>query len=615
MRRSAITKWLALFVLQGLLLCIVMLFPHQARELEAALEDRRIQLLQPASLPTDPRIALIDIDDSTLEQEGRWPWSRDRIAVLIERILDQQPALVGIDILFPDHSSSSENLATVLNDHRITTSLVWAPSSVPPRGRLPHQVTCTQGCGALPRIGSWINNFSSLEGLEQAHITPITDPDGKVRRLFPLVCHSDVCIEALALSLMRQLMGSPPEYRLSKSGKLISSDNVIQIPLETDASARIPWYSSSGAVPWISAKAVLNDTVPEGFLQGRVLILGSSAVGLHDRISTPVAADFPAMEAHALLLQGMLDQQVWITAKASWPISALAALLAAILTTGLLLRQQPLLATLFACAVNTLWFGFALWQQQQGLFWPLLPMLAASLSTLALLIPWTALDALHARDILQHQFSHYVAPQVMARIQRQPNQIIGAEPERRLMTVMFADLRNFSAYAANIEPEALAEILQVIMDRLTRTIHQHGGTVDKYIGDAVMAFWGAPLADADHARHAIMAGQALCREMNDISQEYGLPLELSVGINSGEVVVGELGSTHRRSYTLIGAPVNLAAHLEAATRQTPTPILIGEGTQALLPTAHWPQALQLSLSSHSAPVRAWGISPEAQVLT
>ncbi len=615
MRRPALFKWLALAIVQGLLLTLLFLLPDQSRLLESSLEDWRIQLLQPATQHTDPRIALIDIDDATLEQEGRWPWPRERIAALIEQLLALQPALIGIDVLFPDQASGTTGLAKTLSDNRITTSLVWAQASVPPRGRLPSKVTCAGDCTQLPRIGSWINNISILEGSEQAHITPITDPDGKVRRLFPLVCHQNTCVEAMALSLMRQLLGTTPAYQLNAPLKLSSQDQVLKLPLEPDSSVRIPWYNPGGAIPWVSAKAVLNNELPEQFLQGRVLILGSSAVGSYDRISTPVAPDFPAMEAHALLLQSLLDQRPWVTGEHSWIIGSTLAVLTSFLLALLLLRQHPLLATLAALIINGAWFIFLLWKQQQGVFWPQLPLLTSSVATLALLIPWTALDAIRARDILQHQFSHYVAPQVMTRLRNQPDRVIGAEPERRLMSVLFADLRNFSAYAADTDPEHLAEVLQIIMDRLTHTIHQHGGTVDKYIGDAVMAFWGAPLEDSDHARHAVITAQALCHEMSLISLEHDLPLELSVGVNSGEVVVGEFGSSHRRSYTLIGAPVNLAAHLEAATRQTDYPILIGKGTRQLLPNTQWPEPIELKLSSHSKPVAVWGITAETHGLT
>ena len=589
--------------------------PDLMRRLEAPLEDWRIRLLAPTQVTPDPRIALIDIDNASLAQEGRWPWPRERTADLIQQLQAQQPALIGIDIIFPDQASGSDQLAQVLQADNITTSLVWSPARHSSQGKLPLPARCLDGCQPLPRIGSWISNAPGLHTAEQAHISPIIDPDGKVRRLYPLACRQDHCIEALALSLMRQLAGTLPEYRLrSLLGSHILSDSseLIRLPLERDTSLLIPWYHPQYAIPWVSAADILNGTLTDNWLRGRILILGSSAVGLHDRISTPIAANFPAAEAHALLLQSLLDQRLWHRPSIGPLIAQGVALLSTLLLAFLLLRQQPLRALLLGLTANLLWLGFILLRQQQGEFWPQLPLLASSASTLALLIPWLALDALRSRDILRRQFSQYVAPQVLERIHRQPDRVIGADPERSTMTILFADLRNFSAYAEQIDPELLARTLQQLMDHFTRIIHQHEGTVDKYIGDAIMAFWGAPLADADHARHAIDAAQEQYLEMEQLSRQPGMPpLQLSVGINSGEVVVGEFGSSYRRSYTVIGAPVNLAAHLEAATRRTDAPILVGDATQALLPDFPWPTPLQLQLSDHPTPLRVWPIYPAA----
>lgn len=611
MQRKRRTKLLALLGLHGLLALAYLAWPEQARQLEAPLDDWRIRLLQPAVSGPDPRLALIDIDDASLAQEGRWPWSRDRIAQLIQALQAQSPALIGVDILFPDQGDQSDTLARALQADNITTSLVWTTANMPTQGGLPEQAECRGDCRALPRMHSWITNIAPLQSREQAHISPITDPDGTVRRLYPLVCHPQSCVETLALSLMRQLLGTPASYLFNADSRTLSSDDgLLTLPLDRDASLRIPWYSQDGrAIPWVSAKGLLNGQLPKHYLQGRVLILGSSAVGLHDRISTPIAPDYPAVEAHALLLQGLLNQQLWYTPAHAHLVAWGLGLLLALLLAMALIRQHPVLGLAVALIGVAGWGLFALTQQPDGAFWPLLPVLATALATLALLIPWTALDAIRARDILQRQFSHYVAPPVLQRIRHHPEQVIGMEPERCIMTVLFADMRNFSAYAADIDPEHLARVLQIIMDRLTDIIHQHGGTVDKYIGDAVMAFWGAPLADAEHARHATEAARALCTEMDRVADEYQLPLRLSVGVNSGEVVVGEFGSSHRRSYTLIGAPVNLAAHLEAATRQTPFAILLGPGTRALLPRDIDGSPVDLHLSGQPVPTRAWGLAP------
>lgn len=592
--------------------------PELMRRLEAPLEDWRIRLLSPAAVEPDPRIALIDIDDASLAQEGRWPWPRERTAALIERLQSYNPALIGIDIIFPDDASGNPPLAQALSRDNVTTSLVWGKAPATPRGEMPDHVLCTSGCEHLPLAGSWISNAPALHTEEQAHITPITDPDGNVRRLYPLVCHVSGCVETLALSLMRQLTGVPPAYQIDtaySSTRLTDQTGLLNIPLAEDTSLRIPWHHPRYAIPWVSAADVINQTLPKGWLDGRILILGSSAVGLHDRISTPVAADFPAAEAHALLLQGFLDQRIWHTPPPASLSAQAAALFTTLLLTMLLIRQHPAWALVMGLTSNALWFAWVMLRQQHGEFWPQLPLLASSTLTLGVLLPWLTLDALRARDILRRQFSQYVAPQVLERIRQHPDRIIGADPERSTMTILFADLRKFSAYAEQIDPEQLALTLQQLMDRFTQIIYAHGGTVDKYIGDAIMAFWGAPLADADHARNAIEAAQQLCLTMEQLSQTPDMPpLKLSVGVNSGEVVVGEFGSSYRRSYTVIGAPVNLAAHLEAATRMTDAPILVGDATQALLPDYPWSAPLTLNLSGHPAPVKAWPLYPNAQAL-
>lgn len=580
---------------------------------ETLLEDWRIRLLSTHSQNIDGRIVLIDIDDLSLTQQGRWPWPRQRIAELIEQLQAHRPALIGIDILFPEHTPDSATLARALQAPNVTTSLVWQSGHIPPIGTWPGSITCSN-CDSLPQARSWISNPAPLAAGEQAHITPVTDGDGTIRRLHPLVCHQDSCIETLALSLARQLLHTSPHYTLDPHHRLYDSSQSLRLTLEPDGSLRIPWYDSKGSqIAWVSAHDVLSGNLPDSALRGRILIIGSSAVGLHDRISTPLAASYPALEVHARVLQALLDQTSWAAPAYSSHLAWLLAWLVWIPVAYCLRRQWLLRGLALSLCIHLLWLGWVIAQQSKGVFWPLLPVWSLQLSTLVIMLPVLALDLRRTRDILRRQFSHYVAPQVLSRLQHNPQQLIGAQPERRVMTVLFADLRSFSAWAQNMPPDELAATLQIIMDRLTQVIHRHGGTVDKYIGDAVMAFWGAPLEDHEHAHHALLAAIELCREMDKMAHTPGMPaLQLSVGINSGDVVVGELGSSHRCSYTLIGAPVNLAAHLEAATRRTPYPILAGDTTHSLCPDLAWQTAIEMDMQSAPTPITVWPLDPFQQ---
>jgi len=613
MNNSPVLK--ALMIMLGLqvLLAWSLSQPTWLQRIEAPLEDWRITRLAPSQpQPIDQRIVLIDINEASLAQEGRWPWPRERIADLLEQMLAHQPVLIGIDILMPEAGTDDARLHELLQHPGITTSLVWSQTTSLQKGPWPQQAACTN-CTEVPQVTGWINNAPMLQGRQQAHITPITDQDGRTRHIHPLACYRDHCVEALALSLSRQLLAESANYSISPRGTAASTlhNGAQSIPLEYDTHMRIPWYTRAGTPAWISAGKLLNQSLPANHLKGRVLILGSSAVGLHDHISTPLSANYPAVATHAHLLQALIDQQPWYTPALALPLSLLVAIITGMACAALLITSHPLLGTGSALFANLLWLTWVFQQQRQGLFWPHAPVLLSSLLSIGVLMPWLARHALATREHLKRQFKYYVAPQVLKHLEKNPQDLIGSTPKKHTMTVLFADLRHFSRYADNTDPAKVAQTLEIIMDSMTEVIHAHGGTVDKYMGDAVMAFWGAPLRDDQHPLNALEAAIDLYRVIDRLSKTHTIPaFTLSIGLNSGTVVIGEMGSSHRRSYTLIGAPVNLAAHLEVATRLTNAPILVGAGTQALIPDYPWPAPLTLNLPGHTHPISAWPISPQ-----
>jgi len=598
------------------LLLPLFLYPPASLRLEAPLYDWQVRWHAPTTATgIDPRIAIIDIDETSLTQEGRWPWPRHRISELLNQLDTLSPALVASDILFPDYSSSADDhiLAQTLIRTGVTTTLTWSRS---PQALPNHPIqlpALCENCETLPQIQGWIANTPVLQATEQAHITPIIAADGHIRRIYPLACRQAQCVEMLALSLARQLYLQPSEYKIEHtfSGMTLNNSPMgLHLPLEFDGSMLIPWYSRSGDIEYVSATDVLQGRVATDSLSGRILIIGSSALGLYDQINTPLYNNYPAVEAHARLLQAILDQHWW-----QRPVSGLlAALLFSAIGLTLLWfldhRQRPRLLWMGAVLILAVWWFLATTQFPQGHVWPLAaPALSIILASI-LLTPWSLLDSIRSRDILRRQFSNYVPEAVVERILHTPNQAIGIAPERHHISILFADLRAFSRYAETMEPEQLSMTMQHLMDQFTEVIYRHGGTVDKYMGDCIMAFWGAPLHDSQHAQHAVEAACALCHTMHAIAQQPGMPqLELSVGINSGEVIVGDFGSSRRRSYTVMGAPVNLAAHLEAATRKCDVAILAGDSTRQLAPHFPWQPAQQLNLGNRTRSTTAWPLDP------
>jgi adenylate cyclase len=200
------------------------------------------------------------------------------------------------------------------------------------------------------------------------------------------------------------------------------------------------------------------------------------------------------------------------------------------------------------------------------------------------------------RRKLKNLFSAYVPQTIVEQLLASPDLVVGVSPEKRVLTVMFADVLGFSRIAEALPPESLASYMNRVFDVMTRAVYENGGTVDKYMGDAIMAFWGAPLPDENHAQNAVKAALDLHRELNKLSAEFKLAsnpgVEVGVGINTGEMVVGDIGSSYRHTYTVIGDSVNQAARLQELTRQHKLPILLGQETVALLPAGAYESQLR-----------------------
>lgn len=609
-----------LAAVSGLLLLGLITLPSTLQDaVDTPLQDllTRHQLVAPGH--PDPRIIIVDIDETAMQQEGRWPWPRSRTAELILQLHQHyDTTLIGIDILFVDQSEETNQLAAAIHQSNATTATVWQTDPQPiSLGDLILPSTCNQ-CDALPQIGSWLQNLPELSAAETGHISPEIDADGILRRIAPLACQQNQCLEMLALSLYRQLLRvdasyqlTPPESFLSPHLLLKSHDTALSLPLDANGRLIMPWHHPSGAFAHISAAEILNQQAPKTLLQGRIALIGSTATTLYDQVATPIDPRFPAVELHARLLAALLDHQLPYMPRNAALISLIFSATILLLLTLTGLRQQLLIGSITALFLCILWTLLWISLRQKLIYWPIAQPWLTLVSSLLLLYPVALYAAHQRRTQVETLFKSYVHPAVLERLINTPDNVIGIAPERKEITILFADICRFSRYADEVTPETLAATTNDIMNRLTDVIHRHHGTVDKYMGDGIMAFWGAPLPDPNQADHAVAAAKELVHTMHTFSQQTGRPeLPISIGINSGTVVVGDMGSDVRRSYTVLGAAVNLAAHLEAATRQYNTPILIGAATQTRLKRLQLTQALTLHLENHKDKIIAYPYNPD-----
>ena len=591
-------------------------------QLDRWIYDSRVRLTQP---PQDERIVIVDIDEKSLAQVGRWPWPRATVATLVERLVDgHEAAAVGIDLVFADAQHDADRLLidrllrdarfdsverplaeiarTLDHDARLSRALEGRPVVLGyyftsdrggrKSGGLPPPVYEAAGLASLGyRITSWDGFGANLARLQQAapasgFFNPYVDADGVVRQLPLLAEHAGQVYESLGIALLREYLGKAP-MELTEDGVVLHGEHKrVRIPATRELLALVPFGGRGGPsakrFPYVSAVDVLNGTVAAGELRGKLVLVGTSAPGLTDLRATPVSEVYPGVEIHASLLAGALDgtvrtrppqaERIELAVTAAVGI-ALAFALPAVGPLGVVLTSSLAAMTLLA------WNGVAF----SNLGW-VLPVAGTLLLVLVLavfnLVAGYFVEGRSRRAMLS-LFGEYVGPQLVERMARDPRSVRTDSGDKEL-TILFADIRGFTRMAETMQPQQLREYLNRFLTAMTDVIHRYNGTVDKYIGDAVMAFWGAPMDDARHADHAVAAALAMQEEVAHLNAEFarlGWPtLSVGIGLNTGVVRVGDMGSRARRAYTVIGDAVNLAARFEALTKQVDAGIVVGEAT-------------------------------------
>jgi adenylate cyclase len=594
---------------------------------EAALYDLKIRLFRAQGV--DERIAIVDIDERSLREVGRWPWSRDKTARLTRTLFEQYGvAAVGFDVVFAEPDASSglpvlerlaraelaaqtdflallERLRLRLDyDVQLASALAAGPTVLGYYFGLPGE---TERVGALPkpvldcgevhrlgvrptRLDGYHGNLEVLQ--EQAHgagfFNAHPDFDGVMRRIPVLIDHHGRCYGSLALITAQAAMGGETVKVRPGSG-LRPGALVLQgvaIPLDGQGRALVP-YRSPGAYRYIPAVDVLNGATPAADLEGRVVLVGSTAPGIMDLRVTPTEKAFPGVEIHASLISGMFDGNIpWEPVGMRYYEAGLVAGLGLMLAVAL-----PLLSPLWAAVLTVLLAALLVGADLYA--WSALhmqvPLAAALLTVVGLFVLNMSygffVEARSKRQITR-LFGQYVPPELVDEMAKDPARY-SLRGESRVMTVLFSDIRDFTSISEGLAAAELAEMLNVYLSHMTRIIQAHRGTIDKYIGDAIMAFWGAPVSDEQHARDGVLTALAMQSALADLNPQLearGWPaVKIGVGVNTGRMSVGNMGSEFRMAYTVMGDAVNLASRLEGLTKQYGLGVLAGEATREACP--------------------------------
>ncbi|MDO9483868.1 MAG: adenylate/guanylate cyclase domain-containing protein [Hydrogenophaga sp.] len=622
------------------------------QRLDDIIYDTRLRATMPGTL--DDRVVIVDIDEKSLAEVGRWPWSRNHMARLVDTLFeDQRIALLGFDTVFaePDDSSGLRQLQQLASgpladqpgfaqrlqslqpkldfDAQFARALQGRPVVLGyyftsdrdgrTSGVLPEPVIQPEALqGRRLPATRWDGFGANIAPLVQAapragFFNAITSNDGVVRSLPLLAEHEGRYYESLSLAMFRLLLDSPrvepgfagesqraldhqalQSVRLTANGAPPGSAS-LAIPVDQRVATLVPYRGPGGprggSFTYVSAADVLAGRLPIGRLNNKIVLVGTTAPGLLDLRVTPVGETYPGVETHANLIVGLLDGGL-----ISKPDYALGYEIIVLVSAGLVLALAlPLLsagrAVALSAGVVAGVVGLNFWLYLgHGLVLPLASTLVMAVFAFALNMSYGYLVESRSKRELAQLFGTYVPPELVDEMVKHPDRYSMTATTREL-TVMFCDMRGFTQLSETMEPTQLQALLNTVFSRLTTVIRNHRGTIDKYMGDCVMAFWGAPVHTPNHATLAVQAAQGMVAAIEQVNREHareGLPaIGVGIGINTGAMCVGDMGSTLRRSYTVVGDAVNLGARLEGLSRLYGSDIIVSETTQVQATQFRW----------------------------
>jgi adenylate cyclase len=628
-RLRAWRRWFARRFGYARLLCLALLIGLAALRITdpAAIEELRVRTFDTFQL-IDPRVktakpvTIIDIDEKSLAKLGQWPWPRTRIADLVANLTRLGAVVIAFDIVFaePDRLNPDVAADTIRNlDEETRAKLRALPSNDQIFADAMRRSRVVLGESGLPYVLSEYDNTLPLTGLamlgeepqpfllnfpgllrnvhvlEQAAagrglFTIKTERDGIVRRVPMMMQAQGATMPSLSFEVLRVATGTDTIFiKSEKAG--IKSIAVKGFEVPTDRNGQL-WVHFARHDPsiYVSAVDVLEGRVAPEMIARKLVLIGTSAVGLLDVKTTPIDPVMPGVEIHAQVLESALTRAVL-----SQPTYAVVAEFCAAIVLGILvIAFAPLfgpvtlvaVGALFASLlVGTSWYFYS---QHRLLIDFTYPLLSTTSIYLTLIFASFVREQAQRRQI-RSAFSQYLSPALVEQLAQAPEKLVLGGEERE-MTIMFSDVRGFTTISESFkhDPQGLTKLMNRFLTPLTNAILARKGTIDKYMGDAIMAFWNAPLDDKEHQLNACEAALDMLERIEGLNkvrqleaQEDGhpyIPINVGVGLNTGVCVVGNMGSDLRFDYSVLGDSVNLASRLEGQSKEYGFPIIVGSKT-------------------------------------
>jgi len=626
-------------------------------QMENIAYDKRLLLTMPKTV--DDRIVIVDIDEASLSAEGRWPWSRDKLSTFVELLFENyQAAIVGFDIVFaePDESSGLKVLERLAetdlsNDEMFRARLQVLRPELDYDGRFAETIqkypvilgyyfnfvtddveaseigdlpaaTFVKGTFQGKRVAfleadGYGGNITQLNSsaLGSGHFNPVNDPDGVVRRVPMLIEHDGAYYASMSLEIVRHLLGSkeivPRFEKPVFGGKDYSGLEWLQVgdklvPVDGRVQALVPYRGYKGSFPYVSATDVLHGNADKSILKGATVLVGTTAPGLLDLRATPVAEAYPGVEVHANLIAGIVDGTIKQLPEYTLGAEVMLLVLFGSVMAVLVPILSPLAATLATAGLMLAYvlFNFFVWTVGNFVL-PVASGMMMLLTMFVLNMSYGYFIETRGKRQITGLFGQYIPPELVDEMADHPESY-SLDAESREMTVLFSDVRGFTTLSEGLNPKELSELMNMFLTPMTRIIHEQRGTIDKYMGDCIMAFWGAPLEDVNHARNAVDAGMQMLDKLGEVNAAFvdrGWPeIKIGVGVNTGVMSVGNMGSEFRMAYTVLGDAVNLGSRLEGLTKGYGVWLIVSETTKAAVPEYAYRELDRVRVKGKDKPV-------------